>query len=790
MNIEDRKLELIENVIHQVRTRMAGEQVDVVARFVANYYQQVDPDDLAQRSVEDLYGAVLSHWHFIQQLGDGLPKLRVYNPNVPEQGWQSPHTIIEILNDDMPFLVDSIVPEINRQGLTLHLIIHPVMRVVRDETSQLLDVAADRHDSVGKLESLIHLEVDRRSDAAALEALQSGLARVLADVRAAVEDWPAMQARLGEVLAEINRNPPPQDAAQTAEDRDFLQWIANNHFTLLGYRQYDLGKEGDTDVLRVTPDSGLGILRGGTDAVSGSFATLPPEVRAQARERKLLILAKSNARATVHRQAYLDYIGVKRFDHQGEVIGEHRFLGLFTFTAYNASPTDIPLLRRKVGRVMERTGFLPNSHGAKALAVLLEQYPRDELFQIDEEQLYMTAMGILRLGERQKTRLFVRRDPYGRFFSCLIFVPRDRYNTELRERMQSVLMAAFAGTSAEFSVQLLESMLARVLMIIHTPPGSAPEYDVRELEQRLAETARLWEDKLAEALVDHCGEELGNQRMLRYGEGFPAAYRETVGGRAAVYDIDMMETLESCGGIAVNLYVLLEDPPGALRFRIYHAERPVNLSDSLPMLEHMGVRVIDEQPYYIARRNAPPVWIHDFGLRHDRGELPIERLRTLFHEAFLKIWRGEVENDNFNRLVLVAGLDWRQVKVLRAYGQYLRQIGFTFSRSYVQATVAAHPAIVRALIELFEIRFDPNHAGDRSAHEETKVKAILEALDQVENIDDDRILRQFLALIRATLRTNYYRREEGADLKHYLSFKFDPKQVPGLPEPRPMFEIF
>ncbi len=791
MNTEDRKLELIENVINRIRTRMPGEQAEAAARFVANYYQEVDPDDLAERSVDDLYGAVLSHWHFIQRLGDGLPKLRVYNPNVPEHGWQSSHTIIEILNDDMPFLVDSIVPEVNRQGLTLHLIIHPVMRVVRDENSQLIDVAAGRHGTVGNLESLIHLEVDRRSDAPALDALQSGLARVLADVRAAVEDWPAMRTRLADVLAEINRNPPPQEPAETAEDRDFLQWIADNHFTLLGYRQYDLEIENGVDVLRVAPDSGLGILRGGTDTVSGSFATLPPEVRAQAREQKLLILAKSNARATVHRQAYLDYIGVKRFNRQGEVIGEHRFLGLFTYTAYNASLTDIPLLRRKVNRVMERAGFLPNSHGAKALAVLLEQYPRDELFQIDEEQLYTTAMGILRLGERQKTRLFVRRDPYGRFFSCLIFVPRDRYNTELREQMQDVLMTAFAGISAEFSVQLSESMLARVLMIIHTPQGSAPEYDVRELEQRLAETARLWEDKLIQALIDHCGEELGNQRILRYGAGFPAAYRETVGVRAAVYDIDLMETLAQCGGIAVNLYVLLEDPPGALRFRIYHSEGPVTLSASLPMLEHMGVRVIDEQPYCIARRDASPVWIHDFGLRHDlTGELPIERLRTLFHEAFLKIWRGEVENDNFNRLVLVAGLDWRQVKVLRAYGQYLRQIGFTFSRSYVQATVAAHPAIVRSLIELFEIRFDPNHSGDRAVHEETKVKTILEALDQVENIDDDRILRQFLALIRATLRTNYYRRDEGADLKHYLSFKFDPKQVPGLPEPRPMFEIF
>ncbi len=790
---EEARLDLLDSVLELIRTRLPAGEAAMVETFARCYYSQVAPEDLQERQVADLYGAVLSHWHFARRYTPGAPKLRVYNPRTEEHGWQSTHTVIEIVNDDMPFLVDSITMEVNRQGLTLHLIIHPVMKLRRDADGNLVGVEGQPDPGAEggwRYESIIHVEVDRRTEAERLEALHQGLARILGDVRAAVEDWRKMRHRMVEALAELEHNPPPQDPADTDEDRAFLQWVADDNFTFLGYREYELAVENGDDVLRIVPGSGLGILRETGKERSTSFATLPPEVRAIARQPRLLVLTKANARATVHRPGYLDYLGIKRFGPDGHVIGERRFLGLFTSTAYNANPADIPLLRRKVATVLARAGFLPKSHAAKELTTILEQYPRDELLQIEPDELYVIAMGILRLGERQRTRLFVRRDAFCRFFSCLIYVPRDQYNTALRERMQAVLMEALNGVSSEFNVQLSESALARILVVVHTRPGALPAYDVREIEQRLVRAARRWEDELRQALLERCGEERGNSLYSRYSACFPAGYREDYAARAAVGDIELMEQLSGPDRLAMSLYVPLEAPPGSLRFKILCQAAPVPLSVSLPMLEHMGVRVLEERPYEIRRQGGEVVWLHDFGLTWPGADdLDIDRVRETFHEAFARVWRGEAENDDFNRLVLAARLTWREVAVLRAYAKYLRQAGFTFSQAYMEQTLAAHPGIARRLLELFLARFDPRREAGRAQAVARLEDEIRTALDQVANLDEDRILRQFLAVIQATVRTNYFQQANGA-AKPWLSFKLDPQRVPGLPEPRPMFEIY
>ncbi len=789
------KSELIEGVLALVRQKVGSEQVAAAVDFVARYFSQVDPEDLAERSIADLYGAALSHWHFMQRHVSGTARLRVYNPTLEEHGWQSTHTVIEIVNDDMPFLVDSITMEVNRQGLTLHLIVHPVMSVRRDAAGRLTDLLAPSAAGDGRYESVVHAEVDRRTDAACLTALHEGLLRTLGDVRSAVDDWRRMQHRLVGVAAEVEQNPPPQDAAQTVEDRAFLQWIVEGNFTLLGYRCYDLVVEGGKDALRIVPGSGLGILRetpadAGKDSLSASFAVLPPELRAQARARRLLILIKSNTRSTVHRPGYLDYIGIRRFDSEGQVVGEHRFLGLYTSTAYNANPAEIPLLRRKIAHVVHRAGFLPKSHAAKALTTILEQYPRDELFQIDEDELLTAAMGILRLGERQRTRLFVRRDPFGRFVSCLIYVPRDRYNTELRHRIDQLLMASLNGVSSESSVQLSESVLARILIVVRTKPGATPEIDVRELESRIVRASRRWEDDLRQSLVEHAGEERGLRLFARYGAAFPAGYREDYAARNAVADIELMEALAGDDTLSMSLYRPIEAPSEMLRLKIFRAGAPVALSESLPMLEHMGTRVLEERPYKIERQGVAPAWMHDIAMSTGAEEVNIERVRALFQDTFLRVWRREAENDDFNRLVPGAGLTWREVALLRGYAKYARQAGFTFSQAYMEATLAAHPAIARQLVELFHLRFDPNAPARREDAMGDKAAAIEAALDRVANLDDDRILRHFLALIGATLRTNYFQRNGAAALKDYVSFKLDSRRVPGLPEPKPLFEIF
>ena len=790
--------ELMAKLAQRIRAKLPADQAAQAAEFARQYHGGVAPEDLIERSLDDLYGAALSHWHFARVYDGGAPRLRVYNPRLEEHGWQSTHTIIEMVNQDMPFLVDSITMEVNRQGLTLHLISHPVMRIQRDAEHRMTGVAPRLDGADGRLESLIHVEVDRRTDPARLAELHDGLLAILDDVRAAVEDWKPMRQAVVDTVAQLQQQPPPVNPDDMAEDLAFLKWLADDNFTLLGQRDYDLVDEGQGDQLLVVPGSGLGILRADPNSArsSASFAALPALVRAQARDVRVLLLTKSNARATVHRPGHLDYIGVKRFDADGRVIGERRFLGLYTSVAYNAKAADIPLLRRKVKAVLDRAGYLPRSHAAKALAAILEQFPRDLLIQIEVEALYPTAIGILRLGERQRTRLFVHRDAFGRFASCLVYVPRENYNTDIRTRMQALLMEVLHGETSEFSVQFSESPLARVLIVVRVKSGATPLFDDRELEQRIVGIARRWEDELLEALLDAHGEERGNALHQRYAGGFTPGYRDDHAPRLAVHDIELMESLDSGHPLALGLYLPLEAPPGRLRFKLLRAGHLAPLSESLPMLERMGVEVLEERPYEIKRRGsagsaAGEVWIDDFGLRvpGDR-EVEIEPLRERFHETVLRTWSGDNENDDFNRLVLLAGLDWRGVSVLRAYCQHMKQAGFTFSRAYIRETLAAHPAIAADLVALFVARFDPALQGDRAVAQAAIEKRIEAALDAVSNLDEDRILRQYLAMVQATLRTNYFQRGPDGQPKPVLSFKFDPSKIPGLPQPRPMFEIF
>ncbi len=789
--VDDHSDQLIANVVALIHERMPPDRAELLETFARQYFGHVAPEDLADRPADDLYGAMTSHWHFIREHRGGS-RVRSFNPRLDENGWESTHTVIEIVGDDMPFLVDSVGMELNRQGLTLHLIIHPVMYVLRDAEGHYLGIADDEHNEGARYESLIHVEVDRRTEPAELSAIESGLARVLADVRAAVGDWPKMRQRLSDIIAGVDAAPPPGDPDDTAEALEFLQWLADDNFVLLGCRDYELVDRDDENELHVLPGSGLGLLRESGDVqLSASFAALPAEIRARAHLPQLLTITKSNTRSTVHRQGYLDYVGVKTFSEEGKVIGERRLIGLLTSTAYNTNPKRIPLLRRKVSAVIERAGLMPKSHGGKALVTILEQYPRDELFQANVDELYHNAIGILRLGERQRIRLFVRADAFGRFVTCLIYVPRENYNTEQRKRLQAALSEAFDGISSEFEVHFSESALARILIIVRLRHSGIPQADVRELEAILVRVSRRWEDDLRQALIDHLGEERGMTLFHRYGSGFPAGYREEYPARMAVHDIEQMESLADGRALAMNLYIPLEAEPGQLNFKLFRADQPVPLSHSLPMLERMGVRVVDERPAEITRQEGARFWIHDFGMTLARsGEVHVDRLRELFHEAFLQVWQGEIENDDFNRLTLQAGLSWREIRILRAYAKYMKQAAFTFSQSYMEQVLGGYPEYAAQLVELFQLRFDPTEAGDRDGRFEALRDKMLAFLDTVANLDEDRILRQFLAMIEATLRTNYYQKAPDGGQKAYLSFKLNPAKIPNLPEPRPMFEIF
>jgi glutamate dehydrogenase len=781
----------LDDVLKLVRTKIAAAQRESVEEFAIRYFQDVEPEDLAERQAGDLYGAALSHWNFARKRDPGHARVRVFNPTVEEHGWQSTHTIVEIVNDDMPFLVDSVTMEVNRHRLMIHLIIHPILAVERAADGTLTGLASEKNNA--PRESFIHVEVDRMRDPAALDSLASDIARVLGDVRAAVVDWQPMRERIHAALADIERRPPPLPPEELAEGKDFLHWLAANHFTFLGYRCHELAVVNGEDALKVVAGTSLGILREKSgERLSASFSALPPEVRAYARRPELLVVTKATSRSTVHRPGYLDYIAVKRFGEAGEVTGEHRFLGLFTSTAYSANPAEIPLLRRKIANVLEHAGLPPGGHASKTLVHILETYPRDELFQTSEENLLRTSKAILHLEERQRLRLFVRRDAFERFLSCLIYAPRENYTTELRQKWQAILLRAFGGSGSEFNVHLSESALARVMITVRTTPGKIPDYDVRAIEAELAAAGRSWEDDLKEALIDALGEGGGNERLHQFGAAFPAGYREDFEARVAVSDIEMMSQLTDAEPLGMTLYRPLEALPGTMRFKLFHRGRPVTLSDSLPMLENMGLRVLEERPYRITPQGLPAVWIHDLGLAApaSQTEIEVDALQSVFTAAFRQVFRGEVESDNLNRLVIAARLAWDEINILRAYAKYLRQIGFPLSQAFIESTLAAHADLARALMTLFKLRFDPAEGGPVGVRTAEQLRAIEAALDSVENLSEDRVLRQYLALIQATTRTNFWRRDASGRGRSFLSFKFDPMKVPGLPEPKPMFEIF
>ncbi len=704
----------LDQLAELLQARLPAEQQAPVEAFARHYFSQVAAEDLDEREVADLYGAVLSHWGFARRRRPGETRVRVFNPTISEHGWQSTHTLVEIVNDDMPFLVDSVSMEVNRHGLTLHLIVHPLMQVERD-ASGVLQRVAGRGDAgfEGDRESFIHVEVDRIPDAAQCEQLAADLGRVLGDVRLAVDDWQPMRERLQAILAGLDVDAPPVDAAELDEGRAFLRWLADDHFTFLGYRAHRLVVADGADALKVIEDSSLGILRDGeAGQLAAGFAALPAELRAHARRPELLVVTKSTSRSTVHRPGYLDYIGVKRFDAAGEVCGEDRFLGLFTSTAYSASPRQIPLLRRKLAEVMALAGLPPGGHSAKSLENILENHPRDELFQVAPAELLQTAMGVLHLGERQRFRLFVRRDAFDRFVSCLIYAPRENYNTELREKWQKLLVEAFDGSGSEFYVHLSESALVRVQLIVRTTPGRIPAVDVAELESRLAAAARRWSDELKSALLENLGEARGVALLRRFGDAFVPGYRADFDARTAAADVALIDGLgEGEGALAMNLYRPLEAATGELRFKLIRRGEPLTLSASLPMLEHMGLAVLDERSHRVAPEGEPALSIHDFGLRVTvasvdgaDAEIDISGLHQRFEAAFAAVMRGEVENDDLNRLVIAAGLAHRDIVVLRACCKYLRQIGFGLSQAFIRNTLVAHAGLARALVELFRSR--------------------------------------------------------------------------------------
>ena len=717
------RVALIERIARAVApaSKCAGGSRDLTElhqRFVKGYFRGVGEEDLTERTPGLLARMALDHFEFGVKRAPGQSLVRVFNPDPERDGFDSPHTLVLTVTDDMPFLVDSLSIVFKRAELAVHLIVHPVLEVRRDGRGRLSDVSANGNGNgthaAYRAESWQLYEIDRQTDPAQIEKIQHNIEATLADVRASVADWSAMREQARSVVSFLENTPQPVPADDVAEARHLLGWMEARHFVFLGYRHYTLERGAQEDRLVPDPRSGLGILRDGKRRRKGAGVTvLRGDIRAKAREPELLILTKANSTSTVHRDEYLDYVGVKTFDARGKVSGEHRFLGLWTSTAYHGSPRDIPVLRRKVERVVQYFGLDPQSHDGKAVLNVLETYPRDELFQANVDDLIRIARSVVNLYERRTVRLLVRRDPYHRFYSCLVYVPRDRYNTEVRQRIEQIVLEGFEGKKVESYVQISGSNHARVHVVVRTDPEQRRKVDFAAIENKIAEAALTWTDRLREVLAERKGEAAGLLLATRYRRAFPMAYEEDVTPADALQDLADLDALrEHPQAMRLKLHRPTLAKAERVHLKIVKLGDPVPISDLLPMLENFGLRVISERPYELVWPEGGAAWIQDFELEH-RERLDIENatLEANFKDAFAAAWSGEVENDGFNRLLFGASLNAREITVLRAYCRYLLQTGVPFSQASMERTLGANIPITRNLVRLFETHFDPATAG-------------------------------------------------------------------------------
>jgi len=772
------------------RTRPKGMPVapDLFARC---FYHGVSELDLGSRRPEDLAGAALAEFELGRVRRSGRSLVRVFNPDPGKDGFASTHTVIMVVTDDMPFLVDSLGMVCTQNGLAVHLLAHPVFSVVRDGRGRLRGVHLDDPPPGAKQESWQLIEIDREPDARRLAAIESSIRRTLEDVRAATGDWRRMRAATRDAAAGLGKAGPRGRAGEVREAKALLEWMDDNHFTFLGYREYRLRRGRRRDELVPVASSGLGIMRARPGHTSKTIV-LEGDVREFARSGDPIIITKANAVSTVHRATYLDYVGVKTFDARGNVTGERRFVGLWTSSAYSRSPGEIPVLRHKIQRVIDHFRLKPSSHDHKAVVHVVETFPRDELFQATVPDLVRIVRGIVNLYERAQVRLFVRRDPFRRFYSCLVYVPRDRYNTQARERIEKLALSAFGGTAIESQVTLSESVLARLHLIVRTPPGDDRRVDADALERAVTGTVRTWQDQLKDALMGVLGEAVALRLYRDWGDAFPAAYQEDATLDVTVEDIAALERAAADpAALHMGLYRRADQPPHKVQFKLLRRDRPIPISDVLPTIENLGLKLISERPYEIEGARGA-FWIQDFELEHPRGvSIDLATDGPRFKETFARVWGGEADNDGFNRLVLAADLTWREAAVLRTYARWFGQIGLPLSQSYIEEALASNAAAAGRLIALFMTRFDPALTkAERRRAEGVHRRALEGQLARITRIDDDRILRAFLAAIDATLRTNYFVADPAGEPRPYIAIKLNPRRLQEVPAPRPMFEIF
>lgn len=784
----------IEAAVRMLRAKAGQKSAENIERFVRIFFERNVYQEMNNLSLEDIEKLIFSLWKFFEKRKAGEAKIEIYETK-PDEKFHASRIVINLINDNMPFLIDSLTGFLGRIGLHAHILIRPNLMVRRDREGLLKEIQSTAGTGT-ILESVIHCQISDPVSEQIISVLKTELPNILRDITISNRDWPLMRLKIKDALEEIKPVAGKISADQVAEVKDFIFWIDNDHFTFLGYREYHFSARKKSIKNEDAAYSDLGILSRPSNAQIGLFyqdLSFNPEMTAYLYQPEIVLITKTTDVSNVHRAVPMDSISIKQFDDQGNITGIRQFIGLFTSIAYSSSARDIPLLRRKVSAVIEKSGFTAQWHDGKALAHIMDSLPRDELFQASEEELLHIGKKVLSIQERPQLALFIRRDHFDRFLSCLVYVPRDRFKYELIECMGKILEKELGCPITLGNAQYGDLAFARVhyMANISSCPASA-NYNLEPIENKLSEASRSWRDGLRSGLNKKFGEWEGAKLWQKYQDAFSKGYQERFDEEAGVIDIGYIERTYKTQQIQLRLYRPEGAPAHVLKIKLYHPGSALSLSDVLLTFENMDLKVEGEFPSTVmAYDQTASIWIHDFETAN-RGECPIdiEEIKEKFITMFLRVWQKNIENDGFNRLVIRAGLDWRQCMLMRAYAKYLRQLQIPFSQAYMEETLVKNPEITRLIVRIFMQRFHPKNPQRVHKVIEGISKDIQLRLEKVENPDEDRILRRFMNLMTSTLRTNYFHREKDESYPPYTSFKLDCKAIEELPAPQPLYEIF
>lgn len=826
--------ELLNQMMTYATAHVEKSQWVALTAFIQNYYSPNHLNQLLSQSLnphksshddqktlsETLAGMAVHHFSLLQRYQPNSPQVAVFNPDFETDHFHSPNSMIQMVAYDRPFLVDTLLMSLEAMNVTVKQLHHTIIAVTWDEAGNVSDITST-NTSDRKFLSLIHCEIARQTPET-LSQIRTAVLEKIDTLDTVVSDHQAMRQQLETVKTELQRSKLPSNTAQQdaygnpynpQEIDAFLAWILDNNFIFLGYREYRYAHESTgIEIYRVN-DTGLGLLTDDSEAGqaekrSDSFHQLPQALRNLVNEPQVLLLSKSQHLSPVHRPVYMDFLGIQKFDNDGKVIGEHRFIGLLTANAYQLSVTQIPMLRQKVESVLAMAHLPTGGHAYHKFEHILNTLPRDDLFQASSEELYPMVMGIANLHNKHRLRVFARIDHYQRFVSCLVFIPRDKFNTQLRQEIQDTLVKAFDGESSGFTTTYNEAYHARVHVHVRTQPERLNGLDLAsvlpKLEAQLTELMQGWSDSVEQVFINELGEVQGRQLVDSYVTALPLAYQEDFAPRVALSDVQRLQQLQQrivqssdsdTPVLGWYLYQSKGETAQDLHLKVYGNGSPATLSHILPILENFGLNVISSQTYEL---DSQDLWMQAYAMQlRQSSHIDMSIVAKQVEEALALIWQGLVENDSLNELILTTPLDVHEVTVLRALSHYMRQAKAPFSLPYIKQTLIKYPEISVNFVQLFHAKMQPSDVAVNSevmTGADLTIEAIEQqiqtALKSVQTLDEDRILRWVLDLLHAMLRTNYYQVDEQGERKNRLSFKFSAKDIANLPKPKPMFEIF